>query len=238
MDITAQRSDWPRLLQPVASRRAPRPSLRRLCALSFSVLALSLLALPAAAQNRGRFTLGGQFVALFSNQVQAPSSGLGGIGGTCRCGFYGGGVSFTARMVKRLGLDASVNYLPDRGPAALNWGYRVLAIGPRLRLNLAGHSALYLGFRPAWGWQSGSGQQILQSPAGPVTSTASYTNHFWGFDIGGTVQDRITRRWLLRFSLGDLWVVGPRCNNCVSDAGASAVPAQNLQLTVGLAYRI
>lgn len=205
--------------------------------ISIAVVLAALLALPAAAQNRGRFTLGGQFVALFSNQVQAPSSGLGGIGGTCHCGFYGGGLTFTSRLVRRVSLDASINYLPDRGPAALNWGYRVFAIGPRFRLHLAGHSALYLGFRPAWGWQGGSVQQILQSPAGPVTSTASYTNHFWGFDIGGTVQDRITGRWLLRFSLGDLWVVGPRCNNCVSDGGASAVPAQNLQLTVGLAYR-
>ena len=99
-----------------------------------------------------------------------------------RFGSYGGGASFTSRLVRRLSLDAGTNDLPDRGPAALNWGYRVFAIGPRLRLHLAGHSALYLGFRPAWGWQSGSSQQTVVSLSGPATSTIPYTNHFWGFD--------------------------------------------------------
>ncbi len=190
-----------------------------------------------AAQAPGRFTLGGQFVALFSNQVQASPLGPGVLGGSCRCGFYGGGLVFTVRLVKRLSLSASLNYLPHRGAPFFNWGYRLFAIGPRLRLNPGRRWAIYLGFRPTWGSQNGTSQQTLQTPSGSATSTYSYTNTFWGFETDATLQARITRHWLWRLTVGDVWVIGPRCGNCVSDGDASSVPAQNPQISTGFAVR-
>lgn len=56
----------------------------------------ALLALPAAGQSPGHLTFGGQFFTLFTYQ---PTSSFGTV---CRCAFYGGGVTFTARLVKRL----------------------------------------------------------------------------------------------------------------------------------------
>ena len=106
MDIIAQRSDWPRLLQPMASRRAPRPSLRRLPALAFSALALSLLALPAAAQNRGRFTLGVQGTTVWAPMTSFTFNNLFTTTESCRCAYFGWGLRLTARVLGPLGLDA------------------------------------------------------------------------------------------------------------------------------------
>lgn len=194
-------------------------------ALGLAVLAASL-AVPAAGQGPGRFTFGGQLFAFVTYQPSSLPAAVP--GAPCRCAYYGDGVTFTARLVKRLGLGVSVNFLPQHGAPVYRTGYGEVSVGPRLRLTSSRRWAFFLTLRPTWGWQLGSVYMTSPLPGGGATAVSySFTNGFFGLDFGGLLQARITRHWLWRLSAGDLWAA--RSN--------MLLPGNNPQASMGIAYR-
>ncbi|MGH9527762.1 MAG: hypothetical protein ACRD2F_13870, partial [Terriglobales bacterium] len=57
------------------------------------------------------------------------------------------------------------------------------------------------------------------------------------FNPGGSVEFSVSRHWLARLDVGDLWITGSGCNDCVSSANGSGLPTNNLQASLGFAYR-
>ena len=189
----------------------------RRCALVLVIAAL--LTLPAAAQGRGRFTLGGQFTALFTEQV-AGGSGPSQPGlGICTCGYPGFGIRFTAGLVKRLGLDAEFDYLPGEGPSGAKASFNEFLVGPRVLIGSGPVFHVYAYLRP--------GVLFVRGVLGPENDFSLNPGLTFSFDLG--------RRWLGRADVGELWPVGSGCNNCIG--ASNALPALNPQVSFGFAYR-
>jgi hypothetical protein len=184
------------------------------------VLALTaILALPAAAQNRGRFTLGGQFTALFTEQVAGGSGASQPGSGNCTCGYPGFGVRFTAGLVKRLGLDAEFDYLPGEGPSGAKASFAEILAGPRVLIGSGPVFHVYAYLRP--------GVLLVRGALGPENDFSLNPGLTFSFNLG--------RRWLGRMDVGELWPLESGCSNCIGPSGA--LPALNPQVSLGLAYR-
>ncbi|MGH9506454.1 MAG: hypothetical protein ACRD13_05975 [Terriglobales bacterium] len=107
--------------------------------------------------------------------------------------------------------------------------------GPRLRLISRRRVSVFVDFRP--------GLLSLPSEEVPPIGASSFFPLFPGseddlvFNPGGSIEFSVSRHWLARLAVGDLWISGSGCNDCVSSANGSGLPTNNLQASLGFAYR-
>lgn len=199
-----------------------------------AALAPLFWAAPAPAQAFGRYTLGVQFAYLNTRQPAAPTPfevGEGANFGTCQCGYPGFGVRFTAKLVGRLGVDSEVDFLPRRGPAGAQAGFTAFLAGPRLRLQSSRRVRVFAYLRP--GLLSLRAPSVYIGILGVTFFPGSETDFV--LNPGLSVELDIGRRWLARLDVGDLWITGSGCGNCIG--GAAPLPANNPQAALGVAYR-
>ncbi|MGH9526656.1 MAG: hypothetical protein ACRD2F_08285 [Terriglobales bacterium] len=215
--------------------------------LFLAAAACAALVVGAAAQTPGRYTLGVQFVDLVTLQplgysfVESNSSQPGrgpqifysGIG--CQCGYPGFGLRFTARLTGSLGLDAELDFLPRQGPSGERAGFTELLAGPRLRLISRRRFGVFVYFRP--GLLSLYSEEVAPSGASSFSPLFPGPDDDFVFNLGGSIEFSVSRHWLARLDVGDLWITGSGCNDCVFSANGSGLPTNNLQASLGFAYR-
>lgn len=122
-----------------------------------------------------------------------------------------GAAPASPRLIGRLGLGASADFLPGGSTR-----FAELFIGPRLRVDSSRRLTFYFAFRPGEVWQSS-------------------VQHFFAIDIGGMFELRLSRRWLGRIGLEDVWITNPECRGCIG--GGNLLPSQNPQVSLSFAYR-